>query len=210
MPDVPLHLTRDELLVWRDEGQGDRDRIVSHLAGCAGCRRVAAELERARPAEGAAPATFLPADFIAHGERLGPRPSKTQLWKLIPLPLAALLVLGVFLLPRWLDRGAGESTLRGGDDRIALVRPIGVTIPAQDLVFEWKTSAELDRGRLNVFDLAAPGEPLIRRDVTAIRYEPTAEERRRLPTGRELRWFVEYQDSRGVTITSAAGRFTLR
>jgi hypothetical protein len=209
MPD--LHLTRDELLVWCDQGQGDRDRIVTHLASCAACRGVAAEIERARPVDEATPATFRPADFIAHGERLGPRPSTARIWKLAPLPLAAVLILGVFLLPRWLDRqGSGESTLRGGDDRITLVRPIDAALSAQDLVFEWKTSAELDRGRLNVFDVAAPGEPLIRREVTTGRYEPTAEERQRLPAGRALRWFVEYQDSRGVTVTSAAGRFTLR
>lgn len=208
MPDT--HLTHDELLGWRDEGEGDRHRIVTHLASCAACRRLAAELERARPAQDAAPATFRPADFIPRGEGLGSRPSPMRRWKLIPLPLAAVLLLGVFLLPRWFQQGAGVSTLRGGDDRIALVRPLDVTLPAQDLVFEWHTRADLDRGRLNVFDLAAPGEPLIRRDVTAVRYDPTPEERRRLPTGRELRWFVEYQDSRGVTVTSAAGRFTLR
>jgi hypothetical protein len=211
MPDVQPHLTRDELLVWRDEGQGDRDRIVTHLASCAACRGVAAEIARVHPAEGAIPATFRPADFIAHGERLGPRPSATRIWRLIPVPLAALLLLGVVLLPRWLDRqSVGDSALRGGDARITLVRPIDVTIPAQDLIFEWQANAELDGGRVNVVDLTAPDAPLIRRDVRGVRYEPSAEERRRLPAGRELRWFVEYQDSRGVTVTSAAGRFTLR
>jgi hypothetical protein len=209
MPDV--HLTRDELLVWCDQGQGDRNRIVTHLASCAACRRVAAEIERVRPVDEATPAVFRPADFVAHGERLGPHREASRIWRLVPLPLVAVLILGVFLLPRWLDRqDSGESTLRGGDDRITLVRPIDATLSAQDLVFEWTTSAELDRGRLNVFDVAAPGEPLIRREVTTRRYQPTPEERQRLTAGRALRWFVEYQDSRGVTVTSAAARFTLR
>lgn len=61
------HLTRDELIRWRDRGsEDDRERIISHLAVCGSCSAAYAELIHVAPAA-QTPAYFDPQDFVKRG-----------------------------------------------------------------------------------------------------------------------------------------------
>jgi hypothetical protein len=203
------HLSPSELVQWRDAGVGDRERIVAHIAACAVCRRAAADLERERPAEAAA-ARFDAQDFVPAGYRAGWRGRRAP-WttRAASLAAAAAIVLAVILVP-WFLRDRTDSTLRGGDARVALVRPVDVEIRTPDLAFEWKAEAGVDRIRLTVIAIDAPAKPLIDREVTGSRYVPTDDERGRLPAGQPLHWFIDYRDASGATGTTPATRFSVR
>jgi hypothetical protein len=206
MPD--LHLSREELTEWRDEAAGDRVRIITHLAACAACRTLAADLERNRPGGSEAP-RFDPGDFVARGYRAGtaggaPRLAAGWTW----LAAAAALV-AITLVPLWLARlDDRPAVLRGGATVIELVRPVETRVTAEELTFEWKGTSAGDRVRLNVVDLDRPGEPLIEREVTGSRYQPSPEEQRRFRPGQSVHWYVEALGGTGST--SPAARFSVR
>jgi hypothetical protein len=203
------HLSTTELVRWRDDGAGDRDRIVGHLAVCAVCRHAAAELEQERPAD-VAPSRFDPKEFVPAGYRAGARPAAPKTFtRLVYVAAAAVVVMAAVLVPAWL-RDRADSTVRGGDTAVVLVRPVDATVALSDLAFEWKAEPGFERFRLTVVAVADPGKPVIDREVTATRYVPTDDERRRLSSGQSLHWFVEYRNAAGVVGTSPSARFTLR
>src|SRR5687768_47398 len=99
-----LHLSQSELAGWRDRGEGDRDRIVGHLAACAACRHAAAELERERPLDaGVQPEHFRSRDFVAAGLRASGHLTQGSYVprRLAYLAAAASLVLAAFIVPVW-------------------------------------------------------------------------------------------------------------
>src|SRR5687767_1960545 len=98
-----LHLSRDELIAWRDEGAGDRARIVTHLAACEACRGIAADVERNRPADQRA-APFDAADFVPHGYRTATATAATRSAKRWVWPAAAAALIVLALVPVWLAR----------------------------------------------------------------------------------------------------------
>jgi hypothetical protein len=203
------HLSREELTAWRDEGTGDRDRLVSHLAACAACREAAAEVERDRPAD-VHPQRFDPADFVASGYRAGqpaaPRMAHRWIWV---AATAALLALAVIPLTRPGRDDDQSSAMRGDTQAIVPIRPVDQTVAAGELTFEWKGTGDGERVRLTVVDLGRPSEPLIDREVAGTRYEPLPEERARLQPGQSLHWYVEVRGG-GATRTSPAARFRVR
>lgn len=207
MPD--LHLSRDQLTAWRDEGAGDRGRIVTHLAACAACREVAADVERNRPPE-SGPLRFDAGDFAARGYRAGevtaaPRVTRRWIWV-----AAAASLMAVALVPAWLERfDDGPEATRGGGPAITPVQPVDVSVSVDELTFEWKGTSSDDRVRLNVVDLENPGAPLIEREVTGSHYSPTPEERRRFRAGQSVHWYIEARGSSGGG-TSPAARFRVR
>jgi hypothetical protein len=204
-----VHLSTAELLRWRDQGAGDRDRIVGHIAMCPACRRTAAELERARPAD-TDPVRFQPSDFAATGYDAGER---RPVWFGVPrlayLAAAAAVVLAVLVVPLW-QRGQSDSAVRGRTSPVVLVRPVDATVTAQDLAFEWRASAGVDRFRLIVTATDDAATPIVDRDVSDTRYVPTDAERAKLQPGRQLHWFVEYHTAGTATGTSPAARFRVR
>jgi hypothetical protein len=112
------------------------------------------------------------------------------------------------IVPTWL-RNRSESAARGGGPPLVLVSPVDSSVAVQDLAFEWKADAGVDRVRLFVVALDDPAKPIIDREITGTRYEPAPDERSRLQAGRELHWFLEYRDG-SATATSPAARFRLR
>jgi hypothetical protein len=203
------HLSREELIAWRDDGAGDRTGLVAHLAVCEACRELAAELERNRPVNDAVP-RFDARDFVGSGYRAGatataPRHARRWIW---PAAAAALIVLA--LVPVWLVRlDKAPDTLRGNQTALVPVRPVDdVSISADELTFEWRGASATDRVRLNVVDLDQPDQPLIEREVTGSRYEPTADERRRFRSGQSVHWYLERRSGSGGP--SPTARFRVR
>lgn len=201
-----LHLSRAELTAWRDEGAGDRTHIVAHLAACPACRAIAADVERDRPAEGA-PARFDSGDFVSRGYRVAqpaaaPRAARPWVWA-----AAAAALIALVSVPVWLTRGGDEQVVtRGTGASIVPVRPANdESVTADALAFEWSGTPPDGRVRLNVVDLDRPAEPLIEREVSGTRYEPTPEERGRFRPGQSLHWYVEARGGAGGT--SPAARF---
>jgi hypothetical protein len=195
-----VHLSRTELIAWRDEGAGDRARIVAHLAACAACRELAADVERLRPAETTS-ARFDASEFVAQGYQAGrPAPaSRRWMWA-----AAAAAVVAIALVPVWIRNNAGQ-TMRG-DAPIVAVSPVDITVSIDQLVFEWRAASA--RVRLNVVDLERADAPLIEREVTGSRYEPTPEERSRFRSGQSIHWYVEARS--GPAATSPAASFRVR
>jgi predicted anti-sigma-YlaC factor YlaD len=200
-----VHLSRMELIAWRDDGAGDRARIVGHLASCAACRAVAADVERERPAEDT-PSQFDAREFAPSGYQAGVAPRSARRW-MWPVAAAALLVLA--LVPVWMSRTIeAPGTMRGGVAAIVPVRPVDVSVAPAEIIFEWQGTSATDRVRLNVVDLDRADQPLIEREVTGSRYEPTPEERSRFRSGQSLHWYVEGRG--GAVGTSPAARFRVR
>jgi predicted anti-sigma-YlaC factor YlaD len=203
-----LHVSRDDLIAWRDAGAGDRTRIVAHLATCEACRAIAADVERNRPVDELI-GRFDAKDFVAAGYRTGATararwPARRWMW---PAAAAALIVLA--LVPAWLARFREPDTLRGGATTLEPVRPANdASISADELTFEWRGASAADRVRLNVVDLDRPDQPLIEREVTGPRYAPTAEERRRFRSGQSVHWYIEPRSGGGGP--SATARFRVR
>jgi predicted anti-sigma-YlaC factor YlaD len=200
-----VHLSRDELIEWRDDGAGDRVRIVTHLATCAACRDIAADVERNRPAAHV-PSHFDAKDFVPSGYRAGksavsPRWARGWIW---PAAAAALVVLA--FVPVWLARSNGGPEVMRGAPALVPVRPVDVSVSVDELSFEWRGTSADDRVRLNVVDLDRADEPLIEREVTGSRYEPTPEERRRFRSGQSLHWYVEARSGAGGTSPAASFR----
>jgi hypothetical protein len=200
------HLSTAELLRWRDDGAGDRARIVAHLASCPACRQTAAELERERPAEGE-PERFDPRDFAAAGYGAGPRRAVARR-RLAWMATAAALVLAAVWVPLML-RDRSDSALRGGAAPVTLVRPVDAKVARKDVAFEWRVTSGVEVVRLTVTTLDGAAAPLLERDVSGTRYVPTDEERARLRPGQTIHWFVDYREAGGATGTSPAARFTL-
>jgi hypothetical protein len=157
--DPMTHLTREELLSWRDAPtDASREHIVGHLATCDECADAYAELIRTRPADVAA--SRLNSDrFIEAGYRAarGRHPAPIQQPR-VPsrrpaswlLPLAAALILGLltpFIYRATVLAPRPADTVRGTD-----VQPMAPIGPVQELrEFSWQSPIEAAQYRVRVF-----------------------------------------------------------
>jgi hypothetical protein len=206
------HLTRDELLRWRDAHDGaDRGRIVAHLAECDGCGAMYAELIRTRPAtEG--PIALDARDFIAAGMAAGPQavPRRSwwrapAVWIAIPATAAAALVLMTLInRPSIPPLSEPTSTTRG-----SAVVPQSPTGPVTGRIeFRWTSPFAAARYRIVVRD--ASGVAVLSRETTGERLVADDATMRALPRG-AYAWSVEALDAAGRTIdTSRPQAFELR
>lgn len=207
------HLTRDDLLRWRDTpSPADRDRIVLHLAACDECGALYAELMRTRPAA-AGPEALEPAAFIKAGAGAGPAPRariiRPTRWMTlrrfaIPLAAAAVVILGVTTL---LKRDPGSY--RGGDGEPQLSAPSG-TVDSAALAFEWTAPPDTPSPRLLVYALDEPSQPVVDAKNAASPFRLTSEQAARLRPGIDYRWMIEFTTRDGRVETSAARGFRLR
>lgn len=206
------HLTREELVRWRDQGlAADRDRIVGHLAACGECAAMYAELVRTAPAD--EPATSLHAgDFVNRGYRARRRgglvdalAAPLRSWR--PLTIAAAgaaaALLLVMLLPDARRRLQSEhidpeqAGIRGGS--LELVAPVGPgSVPAE---FRWRSPIEAASYRVDVFD--DQGTLMYAIAAATERAAVTAELRGVLTAGARYRWKVTALDDLGAAITSS-------
>jgi hypothetical protein len=203
------HLTRDELVAWRDRpDQALRERVVAHLAVCDACSAMCAELVRTRPAE-VVPVRFAPADFAPRAYSLQSRRTfgDARLGRLVPLGIAALLAIMV-LVPLLRDRPAAPASTaapRGG--AIGQLRPSGEVEAPTDL--SWESSFPAYNYRVEVKD--SRGVVLLSRSVASRRIEASADIWRRFRLDEPYSWTVTALDSSGEPMaTSEPHTFTIR
>jgi hypothetical protein len=200
------HLTRDELVGWRDApNPANRDRIVLHLAACDECGTLYAELMRTRPAA-AGPDALEPATFIKAGTAAGPILHRTVPWQRVAIPLAAaaVLILGVTTLLR-----REPASYRGADHELTLAAPSG-TVDRSALTFQWTVPPATPSQRLLIYALDDPSQPVFDAKNVASPLRLTAEQAARLRPGIDYRWMVEFTTRDGRVETSAARGFRLR
>lgn len=204
------HLTRDELLRWRDTpSPADRERIVLHLASCDECGALYAELMRTRPAA-AGPEELEPAVFIKAGADAGPvtpaRIIRPAAWRRFAMPFAAaaVVILGVTTLLR---RDSGS--FRGGDNEVQLSAPSG-TVDSATLTFRWTPLPDTPSPRLLIYALDDPSQPVVDAKNVTSPYRLAGEQAARLRPGIDYRWMIEFTTRDGRVETSAARGFRLR
>lgn len=200
------HLTRDELVGWRDApNPADRDRIILHLAGCDECGALYANLMRTRPAA-AGPEALQTAAFIEAGTRAGPvRLRVVSLPRvLIPLAAAAIVILGVTTLLK-----RQPTSFRGADHEVTLVAPSGTVDPGA-LTFQWTAPPGTPSQRLLIYALDEPSQPIVDAKNVTSPLRLTGEQTARLRPGIDYRWMVEFATRDGRVETSAARGFRLR
>jgi len=202
------HLTRNELQQWEAGAlDGDRARVVAHLASCGECSALLASIVReptaALPAEGIDVAAFRAAGLHASA-RLAPR--RAIDWQRLAVAAAVLLAVSGTL---YYTSGPETTSVQRGTDDAGVVAqsPRGEVDGNAPLRFSW-TGAP-GAVRLFVVDVTRP-EPLVDRTVEGGSFEVSAEERRLFERGSTYHWFVEYRDASGAMITSQTTRFSLR
>ncbi|MBI1874086.1 MAG: hypothetical protein HYS05_09385 [Acidobacteria bacterium] len=207
------HLTRDELIQWRDEGAAaDRDRVVGHLAVCDECGARYAEIIRTRPVEHAA-VVLRPADFVARGYKAYAGPARRpegpaswlRDWRPLTVAAAGIVVVGVAIFgpSAWrhvqpLESDVERATIRGGS--LVAVMPAG-RLTAAPSAFEWHSPIEAARYRVDVFD---PRQQLIlSMRATGDRLVLTSELRDRLTPGTRYAWKVIALDEAGTVLSES-------
>jgi hypothetical protein len=197
------HLTRDELLAWRDRpGPADRARVIEHLAACDACGAVYAELFRTRPADQPQPAAFDTARFALRGYAAGRQaPSRPRLARLLVPLAAAALIVAALLIPqrqRDLDPVADTDAVRGS--RIETVQAAA----GGAIVFAWTSPFAADRYAVEVTDASATR--IFYRETRESRLTPGPELSGSLRPGGRYTWTVTALDSAGEAISRSAPR----
>lgn len=204
------HPSLDELRQWHD-GRLDheRERIVSHLAGCSACAARLASLVRAWEPEPRSAEVDL-ASYRAAALRVGdvlrtPRRAPSVRW----LAMAATLVLTIGAVLLQVTRRPNVEVTRGDTPApgVTLVSPVGTSAADASLAFRWNGTG--GAVRLVVVDLDT-GDAAIDRRVDGNLYTPDPAERERLRPGREYRWFVVFEDADGVSRQTPAARLSIR
>jgi hypothetical protein len=201
------HLTRDELVAWRDRpSDGERARVTEHLGACRPCASVYAELLRTAPV--GQPAQFNPADFVQRGYAVRKSSASAPAWISSmsswrtwgsALTAATALVLIVSIGTRLSDDP--DVHLRGTG--IELTAPAAAA--GRPIVLAWSTglaatsfSVEIKDGSGTLVHRAATGEKtLTLPDTVAAALGP----------GQTYTWTVTALDASGQSITSATSTF---
>lgn len=188
------HFTDIELHQWREIGPGnDRERMVAHLAICAGCARRYAAAVRARPlhAEGADDVQ----DFAAAGRRV---PTRGR-W-MTPLAAAAVLIFAVAIPLAMRRQSTPELHFRGSG--IRALAPQGDVDRGSEFI--WSSSLAAARYRLEIRE---SNRVIYATDTDGTRLPMPAQ----LQPGVAYWWTVTALDDHGNRLASSPRRtFTIR
>jgi hypothetical protein len=191
------HLTRDELVGWRDDpDESLRDRVLSHLAACDTCGAVYAELMRTRPSI-EDPIALQPRDFVAAGIAAAGTGRTAWLrrravWVGLPaMAAAALVAFAVLRQPRVAPLSDPTSDIRGSE--IVAFSPTGTV--SQIAEFKWTSPFRATTYRLSV--KSQDGAVVWTKDSPQEHAAATT-----LPPGRYT-WKVDAFDAAGRVIASS-------
>jgi hypothetical protein len=198
-----IHLTRDELLAWRDApSEANRARVIEHLASCDRCAGLYAEMIRTRPLDGdAGDARFAAGDFVMRGYAAAPLPAPRgrmfvfQRKLVIPLAAAAALVLFVWMPARRPAPPTPTDAVRGGT--MQALSPSGEV--RGRIEFRWTSAAAPDRFAVEVKDAA--GQRVFYRETRDDRLSGDAALESLLRPGAAYTWTVAALDAAGETIS---------
>jgi hypothetical protein len=201
------HLSREELLRWRDRGAtDDRDRVVSHLAACGSCATAYAELTRiATPPVAERPTHFDPADFVARGYAVQRRmrPSRSMLglsWKVWAGALSAAAVLLVIVT---LGPEQGGDVSRGAT--IGITAPTAVTDHPE--IVTWTSGIAATRFRVELVD--SDGAPVFQTITNTSRVVLPDDRRAALSRGHSYTWKITALDKDNQPIMTGAKTFAI-
>ena len=203
------HLTRDELVAWRDREPGvDRDRVLTHLGSCRACTAEYAELIRTAPAD-EPPVQLRAEDFVERGyavRRTARQPvwsAALGSWKVWSGVLSAAAALILIVTLGGGPRPDGATQMRGAG--IELTSPTAA--PGQPITLEWSTGLRASRYRVVV---TSPVGGEVFRTTTNVKSVtlPQPAVSRLLP-GTTYAWTVTALDEDGETVTSASGTFAV-
>lgn len=203
------HLTRDELVAWRDRQPGaDRDRVLAHLGSCRSCTASYAELVRTAPADDA-PVHFRAEDFVERGyaaRREARQPAWSaalRSWKVWSgvLTAAAAVVLVVTLGGG--PGPGGPTEIRG--TTIELTSPVATV--GQPVTLTWATGLRASK-YLVLVTSPVGGERYRTMTQMTSATVPSSVTARLLP-GASYSWKVTALDAEGQVITSATGTFAV-
>jgi hypothetical protein len=200
------HLTRDELVAWRDRpSDGERARVTEHLGACRPCASVYAELLRTAPVE--QPAHFNPADFVQRGYAVRRSSASAPAWISAmsswkawggALTAATALVLIVSVGTRLNDDP--DMHLRGTG--IELTAPAAAGRP---IVLAWSTGLAATSFSVEIKDASGS---LVHRAATAEKTVTLPDTvAAALRPGQTYTWTVTALDASGQSITSASSTF---
>jgi hypothetical protein len=199
------HISDLELERWRDAGPGvDRERVIAHLAECAGCAARYADVirRRAPQVEEASDA----ADFIAAGLDIPHAAPASRTRGVTPWLLglaAAAVVLLAIVMPRWNTRERGPApalTFRGAGVRA--LSPAG-PVARDDLRFVWSSGMRATRFRVDVGE----GDAVLGSvDATESGAALPASLRDRLQPGASYWWTVTALDANNASIGASDRR----
>jgi hypothetical protein len=201
------HLTRDELVAWRDRPtDGERARVMEHLGACRPCASVYAELLRTAPVE--QPARFNPADFVQRGYEVRRSAASAPAWISAmgswgpwgsALTAAAALVLIVLIVPRLKDDP--DVHLRGTG--IELTAPAAAA--GRPIVLAWSTGLAATSFSVEIKDASGS---LVHRATTSEKTMTLPDTvAAALRPGQTYTWTVTALDASGQPITSASSTF---
>ena len=195
------HLSREELLRWRDEG-GDRERVIGHIAACPACRAALAEVVRDAPLPDAPPAGDV-AEFVRQGyaaHRTAGAARRRRAWYGAGLLAAAAVAVALFrpvLTPERAPVAVESTTVRGSD--IQLLVPSGPVRGA--LEFRWSSPIAAGLYRVQVRD---EGGAVVYASTSAREGLPMPpEDRARLRAGRSYSWRVDALDGEGRPLATS-------
>src|SRR3954454_11322394 len=170
----------DLLALVRQEGrETSRLEVLDHVMGCRECHR---EFELLRALE------------VGSGERLVVRSIARRL---VPLALAASLLLAVGIGLAVRSRAGAEDIPRGGTHQLSLRRPPAEVAPGQPITFSWRSLPSARRYQLEVLD--ANGTAIFSEFTSDTSLTWSAD---RLRTGASYRWWVR-DVTPGAELTSA-------
>lgn len=187
------HLSREQLLEWRDHGApADRERVLGHLAACEPCRRELSELARLGPV-GDQPSQLDPRQFLPRGVAAWRGASVTWLrrpatWMVAAGAVAAAVLIGV-VFQRPAPQPDTGFEIRS--DRLLAIAPAGEVASVSEL--RWSSPYNASRYRVSV----RSGERVVATGETAEERFPVT-----LTSG-SYTWTVEALDANGRTIAAS-------
>jgi hypothetical protein len=201
------HLSRDELVRWRDEGRpSERERVVGHLAECDACGAAYAELLWAAPAE-PGPPRLDEAAFRARGYAAGQTRPLRFLARSRPALLAAAVaataVTGAVLWRLGPPSAPSEAAIRGS--AIQALAPVGAV--SGPIEFRWASPIVAESYVVEVKDARGRvAATLLAEEERAA--DPSLD--RRLLEGERYLWTVTALDADGEPLSRSAPQAFVR